>query len=263
MDDFKYKNTSKVDYRELSDVDFIRNLDVLASNYYSDYIQGRAVFTGSVDSFVSRTAVDGCKATPYPLYPPRKMKFTGYYKRRGFFLFLLTLLTLIEVVYIALSFALPDLLTDNIPFLGDGTLLSAPVMALFGEGALATYVGSGDISAYLFLGGVIGYAVLSVVTLIVAFVALFSGRRKDGAYKRYRFGVLSILRLVCMAVAAAGGLTLGSSIGYGAILLLITPAVTFLCSLLSYKKTDVFVPETYLDVNGKIKEGYSPLDFLA
>lgn len=264
MDNSKYKYGSKVDYRDLSDVDFIKNLDALSSNYYSDYIRGRAVFTGSIDSFVSRTSVDGCKATPSPLLPPRTMDFIGYFKRRTFCLFLIALCAVIEIVYIVLSFVLPELLKDTLPFIGEGTMFSSVVLSFVNDvfSASSSAVSGELVLGYLLGGGLILYALFSLVTFIAALVALFSKRKKNGAYKRVYFGFLSIVRLVCMAIGIVYSFVLKTGVGYDVILLAVTPVITLICSALGYKKITVSVPETYLDVNGKIKEGYSPLDFI-
>lgn len=260
MDNSKYKTTSKVDYRDLSDVDFIRNLDALATNYYSDYMQGRAQITGSIDSFISRTSIHGCVATPYPLYPPRNKEVVGYFFRRNFFVFFCFLFSVLEIVYLALSFFDIGFLHDYLPFISGGMLLSEPVKVIFGSRSSAfPYEG---FVTYLVSGGILLFGLFSVLSLIISCVALFSKRKKDGTFKRYRLGIFSIVRLVGVIIAGVGILLLHTQVGYGAILLAATAFLSFLFSFACYKKATARIPETYFDAYGNLKEGCSPVDFV-
>ncbi len=266
MDSSKYRKPTEVDYRKLSDLDFVRNLDLLATNYYSDYLQGRAQITGGVDSFLSRASDSGCVASPYPLKPARVVEHTGYFTRRAFFLFLIFLCSVVELVYAALSFSSLKIMKGTLSLSKDVTFFD-PILALFGINSPCSAYFTSDLTkslpAYFMAGCLIVFAIVSVVKLIVSIRAMSAKRRKGGAYKKYRFGALSIVQFFAIDIVVACAILLGETkIGYGSILLEVLTIVTFFSSCLSYKKSTVTVPENYIAFDGSIAADCPVADFL-
>ena len=261
MDDSKYKYPQKLDYRELSDADFIRNLDVLACNYYSDYMQGRAQFTGNIDSFMSRTSTAGCKATPYPLLPPRNLTFSGIYFKRIFPVVVALICVVFQVVYFALSFIGDGFLSGILPFFEDGLLLSAPLVTMFGQAS--TYAVENAAVLWMTGMGILLLGVGALASFFTVLSTLFSKRKKDGTFQRVNSSIPLVFSLVGSAASAVGILLSGKTPGMGFVAFVGAVVVAFICSFCFYKKGTATIPEIYFDVNVKLKKEVSVLDFVA
>lgn len=260
MDDSKYKYPQKLDYRDLSDADFIRNLDVLAGNYYSDYIQGRAQFTGNIDSFMSSTSTKGCKAMPYPLLPPRQVTFTGFYFKRVFPVIVAFLCVLIQIAYFALTFVGDGFWAETLPFFEGGMLLSAPLLAMFGQSSAYAVE---SVSALWMTGvGILLFGLGALISFLTLLCTLFSKRKKDGTFRRVNSTVPMAFSLVGAVVSVIGILLSGKTPGMGFVALVGAAIVAFVCSFCFYKKGTASIPEIYFDVNGKLKKEVNVLDFV-
>lgn len=255
MDASKYKKGDYVDYRDLSDIDFIRNLDLLASHYHSDYMQGRGMLTGNVDSFFSRTQKEDFVAPVFPKYPPRTVSFTGYYVRRTFCLFMVFLLSLLELVYVAISWFDISFVKDNLYMFGNKVMFfDALEGALSLESPLSSLFSDQAIWGYVVAGLSVLYVLMSLATLILSLCALCAKRRPDGTYKKFRFGGLALVRLACALVTIlAAFLCKLTPVYIGSIVVAVAPLLVLDFSLLSYKKRTITVPETALDAYGKVK----------
>ncbi len=244
-------------YRDFSDLDFIRNLDRVSSDYYADYMQGRGENkTVGVDSFVSRLSVEGCKGRPYPLLPPRRVLKTGYFYRRLALIIAILVLTLAELFYIVGSFVGPEQVRLSMPFIGNLTYAD-PILTLFGLPSVCPdffTVEDLSVPAYLVAGCLIVYAVASLASLILSFRALAADRMKDGMYRKYRFGALCIIRfatigltMLCMYLLGRNFLTEDN---FGIVFLAVPPFLSFFCSCFAYKKATLSVPEPLIGADG-------------
>ena len=259
MDAPKYEKERFVDYRALSDADFIRNLDLLASHYHSDYTQGRGTLTANVDSFFSQSKNKSFVAPTYPKNPPRTMDFTGYYTRRTFFLFLIFLLSLVELAYTVLSYLKIDFVRKYLYMFGDKVAFTDGFFgAIGGESALsALFSGDGKVYGYAIAGFSVFYVVLSLVALAVSLCAMCAKRKGDGTYKKIGFGWISLLQFVCALGLVACALIADQQPVYtGCAFVAVIPLLTLLFSMLSYEKRTISVPETQIDEYGKIKKEY-------
>ena len=259
MDEPKYKNSRYVDYRALSDADFIRNLDLLASHYHSDYMRGRGTLTANVDSFLSRTEKEDFVAPVFPKNPPRTVTVTGFFTRRIFFLILIFIISLIEIVYAATSFFEVSFVKKYLYAFGEKVMFTDAFSAVIGRGnalpgALAE---DGNVLVYVIAALSAVYVLFSLVSLVLSICAMCGKRRKDLTYKKIGFGGLSFVRLICAIGIILCAFIAGTTPIYtGCILTAVTPILTLDFSLLSYKKRKFSVPETELDVYGKPKIEY-------
>ena len=53
----KAENEEQLDYRTLSDADFLRNIDKLKTQFYEDYMSAPIVTGMPVDTFISKTTL--------------------------------------------------------------------------------------------------------------------------------------------------------------------------------------------------------------
>ena len=259
MDAPKYEKERFVDYRALSDADFVRNLDLLASHYHSDYMQGRGTLTANIDSFYSRNGNKSFVAPVYPKNPPRTMDFTGYYTRRTFFLFLIFLFSLVEIAYAVLSYLKISFVRNYLYMFGDKVSFTDGFFGAIGqESALsALFSGDGKIYGYAIAGFSAFYVVLSLVALVVSLCAMCAKRKGDGTYKKIGFGWISVLQLVCaLGLVACVFIADLKPIYTGCAFVAVLPLLTLDFSILSYKKRTISVPETQIDEYGKIKKEY-------
>lgn len=259
MDKPKYENGRYVDYRALSDADFVRNLDLLASHYHSDYMRGRGTLTANVDSFLSKTEREDFVAPVFPKLPPRTVTVTGYFTRRIFFLALIFIISLVEIIFAATSFLEVSFVKKYLYAFGEKAMFTDAFSAVIGRGnTLSSMLAEdGNIFVYIIAGLSVIYVLFSLISLVLSICAMCGKRRKDLTYKKIGFGGLSVVRLICalgmILCAFIAGLT---PIYSGSILLVVTPILTLDFSLLSYKKRTISVPETELDVYGKPKIEY-------
>ncbi|MBO4539210.1 MAG: hypothetical protein J5781_02960 [Clostridia bacterium] len=259
MDAPKYGNGRYVDYRTLSDADFVRNLDLLASHYHSDYMRGRGTLTANVDSFLSRTEKENFVAPIYPKTPPRTVSVTGYFTRRIFFLALIFIISLVEIIYAVTSFFEISVVKEYLYMFGEKSMFTDAFSAVIGrENSLSSMLADdGGIFVYILAGLSVIYVLFSLISLVASICAACGKRRRDFTYKKVGLGGLSVVRLLCaigmILCAFIAGIT---PVYTGCILVAAAPILTLIFSLLSYKKRTISVPETALDVYGKPKTDY-------
>ena len=259
MDASKYEKERFADYRALSDADFVRNLDLLASHYHSDYMQGRGMLTANVDSFFSRNEDKSYVAPVYPKEPPRTMNFVGYYTRRTFFLFLILVFSIVELVYVGLSYLKISFVEKYLYMFGDKVSFVDGFLGAIGQESALSSLFSGDekIFGYAIAAFSVLYVLLSLIAVITSVCALCAKRKEDGTYKKIGFGWISIAQVAC-----ALGIVICALIGdlkpvyTGCVFVTIVPLLTLDFSILSYKKRTISVPETAIDKYGRVKKDY-------
>ena len=195
-----------------------------------------------------------------------------YVKKRGFFVFVITLLMIamlaVAVIgtlnlegvskYVTIHNSEEESVGLVDPVIGlINSLLGDEIYPSAYQDVIDNAAGVDDIKALLPVYATCAAALLIALCLIIGFikalVALFSGKKKDGYYKKFKFGFLSlvifigtILFAVSFVCANSGALSDLVSLvkfkgelpafGYGLYALLGGSLITFICSCCSYKK---------------------------
>lgn len=257
---------------ELSDTEFITYADYLSSPYYRAYINAKC-------------RADGANA--YGAYSPAgravgaaapAVKGKRYVKKRGFAQFLIALLMLLVVALGVIGFVGVPVLTDyagiyKIPGVTAeddvGMGLADPAVGLiksfvtldldslfytnFMENKLDGAETMTKIALYAVPVAAAMMLIFALIGFIKALVAMGSKRKANGFYKKFKFGFISVVMLLCGLIVAVGGIyaagidikgavdfltfkSVALQAGYGLYAAVGIPIITLILSCASYKK---------------------------
>ncbi len=253
---------------EMTDSEFITYAEYLSSPYYRQYMAAKS---GNVatEGAVQQTATP--VTAPAKKGKGKKVKEEKLYvKKRGLFLFLILLLTLVVVAVAVVGYIDIEGISDYAalyvnedssismadPIIGMvKTFVDLDMESAYYDGVLAGNTEGADILTLVTIYAVPVACLLAIVfaliAVIKAFVALCSGK-KDGYYKKFKFGFLSVAILLCGLIAFVGGLYVSGtslvdvltfvtgeaaiSAGYGLYALIALPVLTLIFSCVSYKR---------------------------
>lgn len=277
---------------DMTDVEFITSADYLSSPYYRAYMNAKSRVgsesweqqdyyqpasyqpTGQQSS---RTAVK--KQRDSSVKPSKAAALPGtYVKKRGFALFLIMLLMLVVLAVSVLSVVEIEAISDFIPaFIKPGVIaeqnenigildpaiglvkkfVSALDMdSIYYDNYLANIPDDAKILTTITLYAVPAVAIILTLCALIGFIkaiAALASKAKNGAYKKFKFGFLSIVMLLSGAIMLVGGLfACGMEIsdimdfalqksttlyaGYGLYAAVVLPILTLILSCISYKK---------------------------
>lgn len=269
---------------EMTDVEFITSADYLASPYYRAYISAKSrVDNNNYEGFQPMTSAfeqnrqinrsnSNAKAVP-----DKAFKGAGYIKKRGFTLFLTAffMLIIIAAAVVGLleisgvstyaSVYIEPITTDTVrsidlldPVIGlIKKVFTINQSSLYFDKYMTGITANTDLLTKISMYAVPVAALLIVVFALISFFkavcAMFAKRYPNGLYKKYKFGFLSIVMLLCGAIMLVGGLfASGLEIkvildfilqkstvlyaGYGLYALIVIPLITLVLSCINYKK---------------------------
>lgn len=261
---------------EMSDTEFITYADYLSSPYYRAYINARTRADITQSGYASNYGYYGRPVREAPTEPLPKGKI--YSKKRGLALFFILIAMLLTVAVAVVGYLGIDGISDYVAVykvpgvteeMDEAVSLVDPAIGLVDkiasvDGLNSVYfdnfandkLDEADamlkIALYAVPVAVIVLAVFTVVGLIKALAALFAGR-KNGYYRKFKFGFISIVMLLCALVIAVGGvyaanigidgaadfLTFKSNVlqaSFGLYAIVVLPIISFILSCVSYKK---------------------------
>ncbi|HKL73748.1 MAG TPA: hypothetical protein VJ903_02530 [Clostridia bacterium] len=274
-------NLSTKSIDEMSDIEFITSADYLASPYYRAYVSAKArIESGNYQPLSKRYDLPSSskgrnsQSTAYA----KPIKGAVYSKKRGitqFFIMLFMLIILAVAVvgffnianidsYVAIYIEPGVTEETNIniglldPVLGIvKKIASVDVDSFYYDNYMSNISDNVDIMTKVSLYAVPVAALLIIICALIGFfkaiVALCSKKHLNGMYKKYKFGFLSIVMLLCALILVVGGIfasgmeiaaildfvLLNSTVlyaGYGLYAVVILPMLMFLLSCGSYKK---------------------------
>ena len=194
-----------------------------------------------------------------------------YVKKRGFFVFVITLLMIAMLAVAVVGTLNIESISEYVtvhnseekvglldPAIGlINSLLGDEIYPSTYQDVIDNAADVDDIKALLPVYATCAAALLIALCLVIGFikalVALFSGKKKDGYYKKFKFGFLSLVifigtLLFTVSFVCANGGALSDLVslvkfngelpafGYGLYALLGGSLITFICSCCSYKK---------------------------
>lgn len=243
---------------EMSDLEFITYADYLSSPYYRAYMAEKSRIETAPSALTLSV---------------NRQSEAKYIKKRTFFLAVIALLMLATIIFAAIGaagFNSADVYVSLYEFDGDKTDFISILDPAFG---IMKELGVKDLeSVYydrFFLPGSENasditktalYAVpiasliaalFVLIGFLKALVAVFSGKRKDGGYRKFGFGFIGFVLILCALTLMFGGIyaSAGSEIGGfftgenavlqaspGFYLIAACGLISLLCSIFAYKK---------------------------
>lgn len=265
--------------KELSDSEFMERVEKLGIPFYRDYLNAPRCADVLIDGYLSATDIgilaENAKidveepkvVKNEPIDTPCDKKC--YNKKRVLFPILIALFSLLLIASVAvgiigntglehytstlvgetdMDIAEPVLATINYHFsLG----LETEFIKFFD----AAYTWKEFFPVYAVAAATLIYIICIIVAFIKSIACVFSSK-KDGLYKKYRFGALGFIMFLLSLIIFAGGFYLsgngigdilkfvlpaeagisGLTAGYGLLAMIVIPILTMICSGLSYRK---------------------------
>lgn len=266
------KNGSHVkDISEMTDTEFVKNIDYLSSPYYRAYVNARVRAELGYNAW--QDGVDMREAERAERVTEGKKR--AYVNKRHVAVILITVLLLVMLAVSVIGlidgltfskyfsvFAIPNSDGGDVEYV----TLTDMTLGLFGGENRASSLyfksilsdkldGAATMQKITFYAPPVASLLLFVITafgFLKSLLSLFGGA-KNGAYHKYKFGFISILLFLCSAVVVLGGaytvkmtaeamgdfFLIKSNVlnaGYAAYAILIIPVITFILSCVSYRK---------------------------
>lgn len=272
-------NVSSKSIDEMTDIEFITSADYLASPYYRAYVSAKTKAFSTSQPLSKSFDLPQSRGKSGDAYATMPIKGAIYSKKRGiahFFILLFMLVVLavgvigyfnIEAIdsYIA-TYVKNGVTADNNinidlldPIFGLlKKLAKLDVDSFYYDSYISNMSAQTDIMTKISLYAVPAAALIIIICALIGLfkgiVALCSKRQANGLYKKFKFGFLSIVMLLCALIMLVGGIfasgleitlildfILGKTnalcAGYGLYALVVLPILMLILSSISYKKT--------------------------
>ena len=210
---------------ELTDGEYLERVEELGVPLYVDYLTAPRFSDVSINGYLSRTDIgilaENAKVdVEEPETVVEAPKGVVYDKKRWFAAFFVTLLSIVLIAAAVIGVLGVELMAEYVAifnaksgYISMTEPATATVNYLFEIGFTTVFQEYFNLAygieelipLYVMAGATLIFVICTVIALIKGLAALFSGKKKDGFYKKYRFGVLGFIMLLCALLVAVGG----------------------------------------------------------